>query len=381
MVALDSTQYSSNHCRRDRCLSLRSHRCACHHTALLSPSFRSGCALLRSPRALHTQYPPGLTKMYLPTSLLALLSLLLHTSHGSASEAPKAPIKPCTLHSPSSGSFFDLRPLQAISSSVSKSKEGRTESWHAKGYDYGSNFTLNFCGPVVEELEDVNDVDESRWRNVSAFYRTGKGRVYSIGQQSADPIFRGRKLVLNYTDGSPCPALDDHGNPKVARRKIIGDDDDGEEEDDDDDDDDEKPSKKLAKSTSIRRKSTLISFLCDRDPSLTDRPQVSFVGSPDHCSYFFEVRSRYACGGASASGESGSLGPAGVFAVILAIALMAYLVGGCAYQRTVMHQRGWRQCPNYSVWAGLISFVGVSNNFMTSPLRKRGVKLPTNRSD
>lgn len=42
------------------------------------------------------------------------------------------------------------------------------------------------------------------------------------------------------------------------------------------------------------------------------------------------------------------------------IAVAAYLLGGCAYQRTVMHQRGWRQCPNFSLWAGMFDFVKVS---------------------
>ena len=41
------------------------------------------------------------------------------------------------------------------------------------------------------------------------------------------------------------------------------------------------------------------------------------------------------------------------------IAVAAYLVGGCAYQRTVMHQRGWRQCPNFSLWAGMFDFIKV----------------------
>lgn len=41
------------------------------------------------------------------------------------------------------------------------------------------------------------------------------------------------------------------------------------------------------------------------------------------------------------------------------IAVVVYLVGGCAYQRTVMHQRGWRQCPNFSLWAGMFDFVKV----------------------
>ena len=59
-------------------------------------------------------------------------------------------------------------------------KDDRTESWHAKGYDYQTNFTLNFCAPVVEELRDVVGVDEGLWRNVSAFYTLG-GKTYSIG--------------------------------------------------------------------------------------------------------------------------------------------------------------------------------------------------------
>lgn len=39
---------------------------------------------------------------------------------------------------------------------------------------------MNFCGPVVEELEDVVGVEDRRWGNVSAFYEKG-GRTYSIG--------------------------------------------------------------------------------------------------------------------------------------------------------------------------------------------------------
>ena len=42
------------------------------------------------------------------------------------------------------------------------------------------------------------------------------------------------------------------------------------------------------------------------------------------------------------------------------IALAVYVVGGIAYQRTVMHQRGWKQFPNYSLWAGMFGFVKVS---------------------
>jgi hypothetical protein len=44
------------------------------------------------------------------------------------------------------------------------------------------------------------------------------------------------------------------------------------------------------------------------------------------------------------------------------IALLVYLVGGCVYQRTVMHARGWRQLPNYSMWAGIGSYIRVRSS-------------------
>lgn len=48
----------------------------------------------------------------------------------------------------------------------------------------GYNFTMNFCGGVVEDLAakgGVVGLDESLWRNVSAFYETEDGKIYSIG--------------------------------------------------------------------------------------------------------------------------------------------------------------------------------------------------------
>jgi cation-dependent mannose-6-phosphate receptor len=98
------------------------------------------------------------------------------------SKAP--PVKPCTVRSQTSGAFFDLHSLaiQPLPKDQIGKKKGEAtlESWHAKGYDYGSNFTLNFCDPVVEELKDVEGVDKALWRNVSAFYTVGK-ETFSIG--------------------------------------------------------------------------------------------------------------------------------------------------------------------------------------------------------
>ena len=151
---------------------------------------------------------------------------------------------------------------------------------------------------------------------------------------------------MNYTDGSPC----DDGPSSLSTRR--------EKDHDKDDDDDDRKHHKTPSKAHPRRKSTLISFHCDRD-SLAPKAHISFIGaSPDLCTYFFEARSVAACGGIIAAQQS--LGPGGVFGVIALIAAAVYLLGGIAYQRTVMHQRGWRQLPNYVLWAGIGGFLSVS---------------------
>lgn len=107
-----------------------------------------------------------------------------------------------------------------------------------------------------------------------------------------------------------------------------------------------------------RRKSATISFLCDTNPGST-QASVSFVGTdPDECAYFFEARSVHACGHAEPH-KPGSVGPGSVFGIILLIAVLVYALGGVFYNRTVAHARGWRQLPNYSIWAGIWSFISV----------------------
>ncbi|KAI9838002.1 MAG: hypothetical protein M1819_006156 [Sarea resinae] len=288
-------------------------------------------------------------------AFVATLFLLLSPTLA-ASNKKSIPNKPCAVRSPNTGSFFDLSSisLKPLEPGQKRHKDDRTESWHAKGYDYPANFTLNFCAPVLEDVKEVVGVDKSLWKNVSAFYEFD-GKVYSLGQQSSEPVFRGRKLVLNYTDGSPCSSRTSSGlldrtvvTLKEPKKPI------------DDDEDDDKSRKGHHKETSkdgIRRKSTIISLLCDRDP-LAPKASLAFVGaSPDECSYFFEARSQAACGRVNDAQQT--LGPGGVFGVIVLIAVLVYVAGGCVYQRTVMHQRGWRQLPNYSMWSGMASFVKV----------------------
>ena len=108
-------------------------------------------------------------------------SLFLALCFSGAQAADPKPLKPCTITS-KSGLTYDLNTLavQPLHDGKKAHKDDREGSWTARGYDYGSNFTLNFCAPVIEELEDVVGVDEKLWRNVSAYY-TKKGKTYSIG--------------------------------------------------------------------------------------------------------------------------------------------------------------------------------------------------------
>lgn len=298
-------------------------------------------------------------------SLAIYLSVLASPAAAASSSKDSAKEdKPCTITSPTTGSFFDLTGLQIEDPAQSKAKRPRDYSWNATGYDVGYNFTINFCGPVVEEVKDVVGVEKELWRNVSAYYKGDGGKIYSLGLQNSALVMRGRKLVLNYTDGSPCED-DAEGQGKRSphlvqdlmrvKREIIGDDDDDDHKKKKDKDKDEKKDKKTSTG---RRKSTVISMLCDKDP-LAPTLQLSFVGTMDQCTYFFEGRSNAACATANTT-KSGSLNPSGVFGVIATIAIIVYFVGGCVYNRAVLQQRGWQQVPNYNMWASIFGFFRVS---------------------
>jgi cation-dependent mannose-6-phosphate receptor len=110
-----------------------------------------------------------------------LYSLLLLAGVQCAAAASDKPLKPCTIVSPT-GKFFDLNPIQRlpVKEGDKKAKGDSDGSWHARGYDYGANFTINICAPVVEELHDVQDLDKDLVKNVSAFYEVGK-KAFAIG--------------------------------------------------------------------------------------------------------------------------------------------------------------------------------------------------------
>jgi len=119
--------------------------------------------------------------MRIPGFALLIALLYVASSQAADTKAPKG-VQPCTITSPTSGSFYDLNTIAVLPLIDGRKvhKDDRNESWHARGYDYGANFTLNFCAPVIEKLDDVEGVQEKLWRNVSAYYTKGK-MTYSMG--------------------------------------------------------------------------------------------------------------------------------------------------------------------------------------------------------
>lgn len=187
---------------------------------------------------------------------------------------------------------------------------------------------------------------------------------------------RGSQLVLRYSGGSPC-ALNSKGKRSSVHAGAsynyyddaengidyetgahLADAGSSAKDDDDEDEDGNKDKGKDKGEQGVRRKSAIISFRCDRDPATTGA-KLSFIeADEDECTYMFSMLSQHACA-KSEPHKPGSVGPGSVFVIIFFVAVAVYVLGGVFYQRTVAHARGWRQLPNYSLWAGIWSFVQV----------------------
>ncbi|KAG6060830.1 hypothetical protein E4U32_003228 [Claviceps aff. humidiphila group G2b] len=298
---------------------------------------------------------------FLSAAVLAASLVVAKESSSSTTHVPA-----CTATASSgTGGFFDLRP--AVVHPQQQGKQHKTvvaKDYRSRGYDYGKNFTLNICASVVDPVTDVMGVSKSSWGNVSAYYMA-HGNIYSIGSESQDLVSRGRKLVLQYTGGSPCGRGSTKSSTSTVSRRVAEQSSEYLHWENEDssattpqqqvDGTKSRTAKDKDKDAPTKRKSTTISFLCDRDPS-SAQAAISFVGvSPDECSYFFEARSVYACAGAEPH-KPGSVGPGSVFGIILVIAILVYALGGVFYNRTISNARGWRQLPNYTLWAGIWNF-------------------------
>ncbi len=112
--------------------------------------------------------------------LIPFLPILLLSLPSFAAEAK--PLLPCTIYQPTTNAYYDISPIavQPLVDHKKAHKDDRTESWHARGYDIGTNFTLNFCAPVIETIEEAVGIEDDLLKNISAFYEW-KGKKYSIG--------------------------------------------------------------------------------------------------------------------------------------------------------------------------------------------------------
>ncbi|KAB5517467.1 mannose-6-phosphate receptor binding domain-containing protein [Coniochaeta sp. 2T2.1] len=269
---------------------------------------------------------------------------------------------PCVATS-SSGAFYDLRDDMA-----SALKEGEKERKHKgpvddyrweRPHDWHYNFTMNICAPVVKGVKDVVGVDKALWKNVSAYYEEG-GKTYSLGQLNTTLVPRGSQLVLRYSGGSPCGTRKSKDNDKRELHSGAS------HKDYDHITEVDRPSDWAKEDEEpARRKSAIISFRCDRDIGNT-QARLSFIETDeDECTYVFSMLSQHACAKTEPH-KPGSVGPGGVFGIIFFVAVAVYLLGGVFYQRTVAHARGWRQLPNYSLWAGIGGFIQDFFIIMTS---------------
>lgn len=194
----------------------------------------------------------------------------------------------CSVTNPITGQYIDLSQLSSSPNTPTAKKhstgslnEPKTR-WLVKGYgsDIDKNFTISICSSPV--LKDDKDISSSKLTNLTGAYYSYNDTLnneidtVSIGDFNTQPKLLGnKKLTLQYDDGSICPNGVDH-------------------------------------------KSTLLNFVCDRD--IVTRAQINYIGNSHNCSYFFEVRSIYACPTANKKNEVNVIGI--FFGIILVFSLV-----------------------------------------------------------
>ncbi|KAI5953100.1 MRL1 [Candida margitis] len=194
---------------------------------------------------------------------------------------------PCTIKNPLNQGFIDLRGLSAMSN------ENRALPWKSRGYDSGKNFTIGICSnPFKQSHNELSEIQDSvNSSMIGAYYVDPATNKYvSMGEYSTQPIFRGRKLTLTYENGSFCNAYTSPSGPRL-------------------------------------RKSTILTFTCDREMSA--KASVSYIGSSNDCTFFFEVRSHHACPTAA---KANNMAAFWIFLFIFLAALAVYFSGGLLYK-------------------------------------------------
>lgn len=194
----------------------------------------------------------------------------------------------CSVTNPITGQYIDLSQLSSSPNTPTAKKQYKGSSnepktrWLVKGYgsDIDKNFTISICSSPV--VKDDKDISSSKLTNMTGAYysfndtKQNEINTVSIGDFNTQPKLLGnKKLTLQYEEGSICPNGVDH-------------------------------------------KSTLLNFVCDRD--IITRAQINYIGNSHNCSYFFEVRSIYACPTANKKNEVNVIGI--FFGIILVFSLV-----------------------------------------------------------
>ncbi|KAF9962101.1 Cation-independent mannose-6-phosphate receptor CI-MPR [Mortierella alpina] len=200
----------------------------------------------------------------------------------------------CTVTHPTTGKFYDLRPLIR--------KDSEQDYTPNTGTEKAMDFKLNVCHTVLQKDLDVKNPDD-----IAAWGKKIKGT--SLGKLSQNPFFKGDSLLLEYKDGDECP------------------------------------------NAQYYKKSTLIRFVCDTSVKGQGTPYL--IANNNDCNFWFEWHTPAACATDRPSG--GSTG--GVFGTIIGVAVFVYFVGGIAYNRIVHHARGLKQIPNYQSWVDGFDFI------------------------
>lgn len=183
----------------------------------------------------------------------------------------------CAVMNASTGTYIDLSQLSSTPNNLKDNGKRRRidpskTRWLVSGWGYNTNFTLGVCSSPV-----TKDEEQSLSNTTGAFFRDpSTGKLVSIGDFGTQPtLLHSKKLTLTYENGDKCP-------------------------------------------NGVDRRSTLLNFVCDKE--LSSKAQITYIGSLHDCSYFFEVRSLYACPTSNKSNEVNLLGIfAGIFAVFFLV--------------------------------------------------------------
>ncbi|KAI8575496.1 hypothetical protein K450DRAFT_261473 [Umbelopsis ramanniana AG] len=198
-------------------------------------------------------------------------------------------LDPCQTRD-SKGNLYDLSPL--------KKSQGEMD-WTFYDPDSSLEYRLNIC----DELQDKS-TGLMRPERVGAFTKEkSESKGYNIGEYSNTPFIRGDKLMIEYTNGQQCPRDGD-----------------------------------------VRR-STLVSFICDR--GVTDMGTPILIAQPRDCYYWFEWRTPAACPVRQAT-QSGGVWT--TIWTIIWVGVFGYLIGGILYNRFAKKATGMQQIPHYDFW-------------------------------